>query len=87
MEIVLQWLDELDDLIFAGFPVWHGLRRLCLGVALGTALALPVVPAVNGTATAFVIAAVSLAALVAWALVAFVSFGVDRSARAVAGGA
>jgi len=40
MEIVLLWLDELDDLLFAALAVAERLRRACLRVGLGAALAL-----------------------------------------------
>ena len=40
MEILLQWLDELDDLIFAGFALWQRLSQLCLRVALVATLGL-----------------------------------------------
>lgn len=88
MEIVLQWLDELDDLIFAGFSIWPRLRRFCLAVALVAALALHVLPDIgSGAETAIAALQVSVLSLLAWAIVAAVSLGADRSARAAAGSA
>lgn len=42
MEVVLLWLDELDDLVFAGALIAHRLRVLALsaGAVAGGALAL-----------------------------------------------
>ena len=37
MEIVLLWLDDLDDLVFSAAHVWEALRRLVLGVGLSAA--------------------------------------------------
>jgi hypothetical protein len=40
MEIVLLWLDDLDDLIFAIALIWERLRRALLQVGLAAALGL-----------------------------------------------
>lgn len=42
MEIVLLWLDDLDDLVFSGASAWETLRRLCLQIGLAAALTLAV---------------------------------------------
>ena len=34
MEIVLLWLDDLDDLAFVFVAIWARLRRFCLQVGL-----------------------------------------------------
>jgi hypothetical protein len=34
MEIVLLWLDDLDDLVFSSALLWERLRRRCLQVGL-----------------------------------------------------
>jgi hypothetical protein len=34
MEIVLLWLDDLDDFVFVFVAFWARLRRLCLQVGL-----------------------------------------------------
>jgi hypothetical protein len=82
MEIVLQWLDELDDLVFAGFSIWGRLRRLCLAIALGAALALLALPRLGIAADPMpLLTAVSLAGLVAWAGVATVAAIAERNAR------
>ena len=40
MEIVLLWLDDLDDLIFAAAMVWRSAARRMLNVGLAAAIAL-----------------------------------------------
>ena len=40
MEIFLQWLDDLDDLIFAGILVWRRTCRICLGIGWLAAMSL-----------------------------------------------
>ena len=42
MEIVLLWLDDLDDLVFSGALAWERLRRFCLQVGLTASLMLAV---------------------------------------------
>ena len=42
MEIVLLWLDDLDDLVFSGALAWEPLRRLCLQIGLAASLTLAV---------------------------------------------
>jgi CHASE2 domain-containing sensor protein len=42
MEIVLLWLDDLDDLLFTAALVWESLRRALLKIGLGAACALGV---------------------------------------------
>jgi ABC-type transport system involved in cytochrome c biogenesis permease subunit len=40
MEIVLQWLDDLDDLVFVGFMKWESLRRRSLQAGMSSTLML-----------------------------------------------
>jgi hypothetical protein len=40
MEILLLWLDELDDLAAAALHCWHRFRSACLVAGLAAALAL-----------------------------------------------
>jgi len=40
MEVVLLWLDDLDDLVFTLALGWEHLRRLCLKIGLLSALGL-----------------------------------------------
>jgi len=88
MEIVLQWLDELDDLAFAGFSLWRRVRRFCLGVALIAALALLAGLRLGlGTPAVIVLLAVSIYALATWIVVAILSVGGDRSAQSASGNA
>jgi len=43
MEVVLLWLDDLDDLVFAAIMVWRRAARRMLGVGLVAAIALAIV--------------------------------------------
>jgi len=71
MEVVLLWLDDLDDLLFTAALVWESLRRALLKIGLGAACALGVcelsamavhwVPVFNGVAVASVAAWLSAA--------------------------
>lgn len=85
MEVVLQWLDELDDLFFAGFSIWGRLRGFCLAIALAAAVAVHALRklALPGD-TVLSLLSVSLAALAAWGLVATLSMLAERGARSVA---
>ena len=80
MEIVLQWLDELDDLVFAGFSLWQGLRRFCLLVASIAALGLHALPPL-GVSVERVVALLDVAmfALAVWIVFAALSAGAERS--------
>ncbi|HEX6994009.1 MAG TPA: hypothetical protein VF339_07655 [Gammaproteobacteria bacterium] len=40
MEIVLQWLDDLDDAVFAVVLAWERLRRRCVEIGAASAAAL-----------------------------------------------
>jgi hypothetical protein len=40
MEVVLLWLDDLDDAMFSAALVWDWLRRLLLQIGLAAACAL-----------------------------------------------
>jgi hypothetical protein len=40
MEVVLLWLDDLDDVLFTMALKWERLRRLVLQIGLGASLAL-----------------------------------------------
>jgi hypothetical protein len=40
MEVVLLWLDDLDDLVFVLVSLWARLRRFCLQVGLSAAFLL-----------------------------------------------
>jgi len=40
MEVVLLWLDDLDDILFSVALVWERLRRIVLQIGLAASLAL-----------------------------------------------
>ena len=85
MEIVLQWLDEIDDLVFAGFSLWQRLRRLCLGVAAVAAITVLVWPGRFEGAVPIALLGLAVSTLLAWIAMAAVSMGADRSAQSVSG--
>ncbi len=88
MEIVLQWLDELDDLVFAGFSLWHRLRRLCLAVALAAAVGLHALPLLGVAAIpALGLLQLAFGALVVWSVIGFVTAAAAQSRHSMASGA
>jgi hypothetical protein len=82
MEIVLQWLDDLDDLVFTAFSIWPRLRRCCLAIALIAATGLHVIPLLGLTIGAqFLLLEISLVSLGIWAIVGSLAARADRSGR------
>jgi hypothetical protein len=69
MEIVLLWLDDLDDLLFCAALVWERLRRQLLQVGLAASFALAATD-VGAIATQFAPFLVTIAATTvgAWLL-------------------
>lgn len=67
MEVVLLWLDDLDDLLFSAALVWERLRRRILQVGLAAALGLAGAE-LSATATEWAAALSSVAAtsVAAW---------------------
>ncbi|HEX7079947.1 MAG TPA: hypothetical protein VF329_02900 [Gammaproteobacteria bacterium] len=81
MEIVLQWLDELDDVVFAGLLAWERLRAACLRVGLLSALLVaPYANREGATWTPF-FAAVAASCVLAALLGAGLAFLAEPSAR------
>lgn len=86
MEIVLQWLDELDDLVFAGFSIWRRLRYACLGVALTAALGLEASSWLGFAGQSMLaLLGVTIVALVVWSLAAALSAVIGSSRHSLAG--
>ena len=90
MEVVLQWLDELDDCLFAGALLWERLRRGALKLGLSSAFALAgcelfAAGLRAGWAPGF--AAVALASVGMWLVAAIVDLRNRRTARLLAAGA
>jgi CHASE2 domain-containing sensor protein len=66
MEVVLLWLDDLDDALFSVALAWEGLRRVVLEIGLASAMVVAVcelsaiatawTPAFSGVAAASVLA-------------------------------
>jgi hypothetical protein len=88
MEIVLQWLDELDDLVISGLSLWQGLRRFCLLLAFVAACGVHALPPF-GLAVGQVLGLhdVALVALALWTVFAAISSSAQRSWQSLAGGA
>jgi hypothetical protein len=85
MEVVLLWLDDLDDALFTAALVWERLRRAVLQVGLASASALAlaeqVALAARWAPALACVAAASVAAWLAGALLrAYYYRGTDRSA-------
>jgi hypothetical protein len=90
MEVVLQWLDELDDCLFAGALLWERLRRGALQVGLSAAVALAGCELfAAGVRAGWVpaLAAVALASVGLWLVAAVVDLRNRHTARLVAAGA
>jgi hypothetical protein len=71
MEIVLLWLDEFDDWLFAAALVWRNAARYTLSVGLAAALAMAV-GSVLGIYTSWIdaLTAVAAASVVIWSVAA-----------------
>ena len=83
MEIVLLWLDELDDLAYSGLPVWRGLRRLCLMLAFAAAASLHILPLLGfGALRLLAFHDTALVALALWTVFAAISASAERSLAA-----
>jgi len=67
MEIVLLWLDDLDDLLFSLALMWERLRRLLLQVGLAAAFGLAAAEtAAVATRWSPLLSLVAAAAVTAW---------------------
>ena len=82
MEIVLLWLDDLDDVLFSAALVWERLRRgvLLVGLAASVALAGSELAAV-ATQWATALSGIAAASVCAWLLSALLSVFYYRDAR------
>lgn len=67
MEVLLLWLDDLDDALFCVALAWERLRRLVLQVGLASALVFAVTEsAAMATAWTPLFPCVAAASVVAW---------------------
>jgi hypothetical protein len=67
MEIVLLWLDDLDDLVICGAHLWEGLRQLLLQIGLAAALLLVLCElSVTALAWSLALAGVAASSVSAW---------------------
>jgi hypothetical protein len=67
VEIIAQWLDDLDDLVCALPLLWERVRRGMLRFALAAAISLPLVEYL-ASRWAITLAAMALLIVVAWLL-------------------
>lgn len=83
MEIVLQWLDELDDAVFAVVLSWERLRRRCLQIAAaaGTALAASAAVAAEWVLPLAAVAGVSVSVALLGAALASLADAVTEARR------
>jgi len=67
VEVVLLWLDDLDDLVFTTALAWAPVRRFLLQVGLAAAFGLAICE-LSATATAWVpaLTGVAAASVAAW---------------------
>lgn len=65
MEIVLLWLDDLDDLVLCCGRLWEPVRYLCLQIGLGAAFALSAAELLRGEWSA-ALAAVAATSVSLW---------------------
>lgn len=88
MEIVLLWLDDLDDLLFSAALVWERLRRVLLQVGLAAALGLAATEvAAVATQWAPFLCAVAALTVSAWLAGAAARVYYDREGRSSLGAA
>lgn len=75
MEVVLLWLDELDDLVYGLALLWEPMRRIVLCIGLGAALIIHFAP--PPIAYDVVLAGIAFASVLVWivALLVLVSRG------------
>ncbi len=67
MEVVLLWLDDLDDLLFSAALAWERLRKVCLQIGLFAAFTLAVCELyLASLAWAPIFAGVALACVGVW---------------------
>jgi hypothetical protein len=88
VEVVLLWLDDLDDLVFAVALKWEVLRRTVLRVGLLAALAVATCE-VSFTATQWtpMLSLVAAASVVMWTFGAALRIAYYRELRLVPGAA
>jgi|KBSSwiStaDraftv2_1062776.scaffolds.fasta_scaffold1229946_1 hypothetical protein len=90
MEVVLLWLDELDDYLFVGALLWERLRRASLKLGLAASFGLAGCELfAAGVRAGWVpaLAAVALASVGLWLVAAIVDLCNRRAARLIAAGA
>ena len=80
MEVILLWLDELDDLVFGVALLWEPLRRIVLQIGFGAALVIHFSP--PPIAYNLVFAGIASASVLVW-LVALLAL-VPRAETATA---
>lgn len=83
MEFLLQWLDELDDLVSAALLCWHRVRLICLVAGLAAALLVCGDRLVVGLALPdLVFVNIAAACVVTWSIMTALEVAFDRKTAA-----
>ena len=61
----MQWLDELEDMVFAIALAWHRLCRVCLGFGLVASLA-ALIPGLVSLPVLLLLSGVAVISVLAW---------------------
>jgi hypothetical protein len=83
MEIVLQWLDDLDDAVFAAVLAWERLRGRCIeiGAVSGAGFAASAIVAADWMLPLAAVAGFSISAAVLGGALAALADAVSESRR------
>lgn len=74
MEIVLQWLDDLDDLVFATLFSWRSICRCALAPGILSAVILTPFHSVDlGLASVALLSALAAGSVLAWVAAALIT--------------
>ena len=83
----MQWLDELEDLVFAAALLWEPMRRVLLQIGLGAAVGLQILQAIDGSQThAPVLAGIAFSSVFVWlvGLIALAAVEIRQARNAAA---
>ena len=67
MEIVMQWLDDLEDFVFVLLSAWQGICRLCLSFGLAASM-LVMAPLAVSHSTLLILTIVAFGSVLAWSV-------------------
>ena len=82
MECVLQWFDELDDMVASALFVWHRVSAGLLFIGLVCAILVHVAAAhFSGIVSVYLMFELALASIVLWGLGGMLAVAFDRRLR------